>query len=83
MAKYYIVGAIPSALTALAAIMMNWRKNMVGVVLCTIAGANQCLPVWWYWPNLLWLAVYDRFPDIYRFWYICHFYSCTHISANR
>ena len=39
MAKYYIVGAIPSALTALAAIMMNWRKNMVGVVLCTIAGA--------------------------------------------
>lgn len=39
MAKYYIVGAIPSALTALAAIMMNCRKNMVGVVLCTIAGA--------------------------------------------
>ena len=39
MAKYYIVGAIPSALTAIAAIMMNWRKNMVGVVLCTIAGA--------------------------------------------
>jgi membrane protein len=39
MAKYYIVGAIPSVLTALAAIMMNWRKNMVGVVLCTIAGA--------------------------------------------
>lgn len=39
IAKYYIVGAIPSVLTALAAIMMNWRKNMVGVVLCTIAGA--------------------------------------------
>ena len=33
------MGAIPSVLTALAAIMMNCRKNMVGVVLCTIAGA--------------------------------------------
>ena len=35
----YLVGAIPAALTALAAIMMELHKGVAGVMLCTIVGA--------------------------------------------
>ena len=35
----YLVGAIPAALTALAAIMMKLHKGIAGVMLCTIVGA--------------------------------------------